>query len=137
MNPNIVQHRAEQALYRQTVAYYSSTRRPWLERITFTFALLSSILVSLRRLGLGFTDYENHGQWLTLFYWVSLLLFLGLDTVFAKAHHQIQIPFGGLNPSRIFEKFVMQGRVWQLLLVLMLPVSARLLDAFLYFNSVR
>lgn len=131
------QHKAERELYRQTKAYYASIRRPWLERITFILALVASILVSLRRFGLGITDYERHGQWLTLFYWVALILFAGLDSIFTKAHHPIPIPFGGLNPSRLYEKFAMQERAWQLLLVLMLPLTARLIAAIMFFASAR
>lgn len=131
------QHKAERELYRQTKAYYAAVRRPWLEHITFTLALVASILVSLRRFGIGITDYEHHGQWLTLFYWVALILFVGLDSIFAKAHHPVPIPFGGLNPSRLYEKFAMQERAWQLLLVLMLPLTARLIVAIMFFASTR
>ena len=121
--------------YRQSKAYYASIRRPWLERVTFTLALLASIAVSLRRFGIGITDYEHEGQWLTVFYCVSLILFLGLDTIFAKAHHPVPMPLGGFNPSRIYEKFTMQGRAWQLLLVLMLPLTARFIVALRFFIS--
>src|SRR5882757_5513594 len=126
------QHKAELELYRQTKAYYASIRRPWVERVTFTFALLASVAVSLRRFGIGITDYEHHGQWLTLAYWVALILFAGLDSFVAKAHHPVPIPFGGLNPSRLYEKFAMQERAWQILLVLMLPPAARLIVAIMF-----
>lgn len=131
------QHRAELELYRQTKAYYDSIRRPWLERITFSLALLASVLVSLRRFGIGIINNEHHGQWLIAFYWVSFVLFIGLDSIFAKARHPVPIPFGGFNPSRIYEKFATQERGWQLFLVLMLPLLARLIAAVIYFNSVR
>jgi len=131
------QHKVELEQYRQTKAYYASIRRPRLERITFAIALLASVTVSLRRLGIGITDYEHHGQWLTLFYWVALVLFVGLDSIWTKAHHPVPIPFGGFNPSRIFEKFAMQERAWQLLLVLILPLTARLIAAIVYFTSIR
>lgn len=129
------QHRIEKEQYRQTKAYYALIRRPRLERITFALALLASILVSLRRFGIGITDYEQQGQWLTAFYWVSFVLFIGFDSVFAKAHHPVAAPFGAFNLSRIYEKFAMQERAWQLLVVLMLPLTARLIVAIMFFSS--
>jgi|GEM_PF-6603665 len=131
------QHRAELEQYRQIEAYYASIRQPWVERITFALALTAAVLVSLRRLGIGFTDYEHHGQWLTLGYWVALILFAGLDSIFAKAHHPVPIIFGGFNPSRVYEKFATQGRAWQLLLVLMLPLAARLIVEVMFFLHTR
>jgi hypothetical protein len=129
------QHRLEKEQYRQTKAYYASIRRPRLERITFTLALLASIAVSLRRFGIGITDYGHQGQWLTALYWVSFILFVGFDSIFAKAHHPVPAPFGAFNLSRIYEKFAMQERAWQLLLVLMLPLTVRLIVAVMAFNS--
>lgn len=129
------QHKAELEQYRQTKAFYASIRRPWLERVTFAFALLTSVAVSLRRFGIGITDYEHHGQWLTVAYWITFLFFVGLDSIFTKAHHPVPIPFGNLNLSRIYEKFAMQERAWQLLIVLMLPVTARFIVALMFFTS--
>jgi hypothetical protein len=122
-------HKAEMELYRQTKAYYDAIRRPWLEWTTFVLALAGSVAVSLRRFGIGITDYEHEGQWLTLYYWISLALFCVLDAAVARARHPLPISFGPLNPSRIYEKFATQERAWQLLLVLMLPVTARLVVA--------
>ena len=61
-------HRAEMELYKATKAYYDSIRRPRLEWTTFALALLGAIAVTLRRFGIGITDYENEGVWLTLYY---------------------------------------------------------------------
>ena len=129
------QHKAELEDYRRAKAYYASIRRPRLERITFTLALVASIAVSLCRFGIGLTGDEHYGEGITIFYCVSLLLFVGLDSVFAPAHHPVPILFGGLNPSRLYEKFAMQERAWQLLLVLMLPLTARLIAAILFLGS--
>ncbi len=137
MSPRTEQRKAELDLYRQTKAYYESLRSPWFERVTFAFALLAAVLVSLRRLGIGITDYDHHGQWLTAFYWVCFLIFVGWDSVFAKARHPMPIPLGGLNPSRVYEKFAVQERAWQLLLVLMLPITARLIAAIMFSASIR
>ena len=131
------QRDAERKLYRQTRDHYASMRRPWLERVTFALAVLAAVLVSLRRLGVGITDYEHHGQWLTVFYWIAFLLFVGLNSVFAKARHPVPALFGGLNPSRVYEKFAVQERAWQLLLVLMLPLTARLIVAIIFFVRTR
>jgi len=119
-------------LYRQTKAYYDSIRRPWLEWTTFILALIGSSAVALRRFGVGLFGSPQEAEWLLVYYWVSLLLFAVLDAVVAKARHPIPIPFGPLNPSRIYEKFAAQERAWQLLLVLMLPVIARLVVALMF-----
>ena len=123
------QHKAEKEQYRQTKAYYASICRPTIERITFAFALAASIASAGRILGWWLLGY---GQLLTLFYIVSFIAFIGLDTIFAKAHHPVPLPFGGFNPSRIYEKFAMQERAWQILVVLMLPVTARLISAIMF-----
>lgn len=120
------QHRAEKEQYRQTKAYYASIRRPMMERITFAFALAGSIASAGLILGLWLPGY---GEWVTLFYIVSFIAFIGLDSIFAQAHHPVPLPLGGFNPSRIYEKFSMQERAWQILVVLMLPLTARLISA--------
>src|SRR5687768_10091646 len=123
MSYYVEQRKAEIAQFREIEACYAAIRRPWLERITFTIALLAAVAVSLRRFGIGITDYEHHGQWLTLFYWIAFVAFVGLDPIFAKAHHPVRMPLGGFNPIRMYEKFALQKRAWQLLLVLMLPLT--------------
>jgi hypothetical protein len=123
------QHKAEMEQYRQIKAYYDSIRRPVLERITFALALVASIVAAGRILGLWLTGY---GQWVAVFYGVSLIAFVGLDSVIAPAHHPVPLPLGGFNPSRIYEKFSVQERAWQILVVLMLPVTARLIAAFMF-----
>ncbi len=123
------QHKAEREQYRQTKAYYASIRRPGIERITFAFALAASITSAGRILGWWLLGY---GQCVTLFYIISFIAFIGLDSIFAKALHPVPLPFGGFNPSRIYEKFAMQERAWQILVVLMLPVTARLISAIMF-----
>ena len=122
------QHRVELERYREAQAYYASIRRPALERITFAVALVASIASAGRILGWWLVGY---GQWVVLFSIVSFLAFVGLDSIWAKASHPVPLPLGGFNPSRIYEKFSMQERAWQILLVLMLPVTARFVAAFL------
>lgn len=129
MSPRVERHKAELEKYRLAKAYYALIRRPWLERTTFTRALLAALAVSLRRFGIGIISYEREGSWMYLFYGVSLVLFLGFDSLLTKAHYSVPMPLGGFNPSRIFEKFTFQGRTWQLLLVLMLWPTARLIFA--------
>jgi hypothetical protein len=95
------------------------------------------VIVSLRKFGIGLPEREHLRQWLFLFYWGSFLLFVSLDSFLTKVRHPVPILFGPLHPERIYEKFATQERAWQLLLVLMLPVTARLVGAITYFNSVR
>jgi protein-S-isoprenylcysteine O-methyltransferase Ste14 len=95
--------------YRQTKAYYSSIRRPGLERATFVLALVASGAVCLRVFGVGFSNGNHHTQWLTAFYWGSFVFFAGLDSFLSKAHHPVPTPFGSLNPARIYEKFAMRS----------------------------
>jgi hypothetical protein len=123
------QHRAELERYREIKAYYSSIRRPAIERITFAFALAASITSAGRILGWWLIGY---GQWIALFYILSFIAFVGLDSIFAPARHPVPLPLGGFNPSRIYEKFSMQERAWQILVVIMLPVTARLIAAFTF-----
>ncbi len=137
MSRRAEQHRVEMAQYRQIKAYYASIRRPVLERATFFIALLASIAVSFRRLGIVFVDYQHESQWLTLAFWISVILFAVFDLLFAKTPHPVPIAFGSFNPGRIYEKFAMQERMWQLLLVLMLPVTARLIATLHFWNAVR
>jgi hypothetical protein len=131
------QHRAEMEQYRQTRAYYASIRRPGLEWATFVLALLASSSVCLRVFGVGFSNDNHSTQWLTAFYWGSLIVFASLDSFLSKAHHPVPTPFGSLNPARIYEKFAMQERAWQLILVLMLPLTVRLVDAIVFLRSVQ
>jgi hypothetical protein len=123
--------------YRQTRAYYASIRRPGLEWATFVLALLASSSVCLRVFGVGFSNDNHSTQWLTAFYWGSLIVFASLDSFLSKAHHPVPTPFGSLNPARIYEKFAMQERAWQLILVLMLPLTVRLVDAIVFLRSVQ
>jgi hypothetical protein len=58
------------------------------------------------------------------------ITFTGADSWVARAWHPIPNPLGGVNPGRMYEKVAMQERAWQLLLVLMLPITARLWVAF-------
>lgn len=124
-------HKAEKELYRQIQAYYTAIRRPWLEWTTFTLALLAASALVLRRFGIGIINYHAEGEWLVAMYWVCLFLFLCLDSIFTKARHPLPVPFGFASFGRIYEKFAMQGRAWQILLVLMLPVTARLIAAIM------
>lgn len=126
------QHKAEMEQYRQTKAYYASIRRPTIEKITFAFALAASIMSAVRILGWWLIGY---GQWVTLFYIVSFIAFIGLDSIFAKAHHHVPLPLGGFNPSRIYEKFAMQERAWQILVVLMLPLTARIISGIMFVSQ--
>ena len=125
-------YKAEIAHHQQIRAFYAAIRRPWLEIITFGLALLGSILVSLRRFGIGITDYEHQGQWLTVYYWVALLLFVSADSIFCRTRRPDGLSFGGFNP---LEKFAAQGRLWQIALVLMLPITARVIVAAVALNS--
>lgn len=124
-------HRAEIEVYRQSKAYYESIRRPARDGITFAIALTASVTIAGRTLGLWLM---GSGQWVILFYFISLIVFVGLDSVFTRARHPVPLPLGGFNPSRIYEKFSMQERAWQLVLVLMLPVTARLVASFIVFS---
>lgn len=112
--------------YRELKDYYTANRRPVVERITFLLALSAAILVSLRRFGIGYFGLPNEAEWVVLFYWLSVILFAGLDSIFVQARHPVSLPLGGFNPSRIFEKFSMQGRLWQLAVILCLPPLARI-----------
>ncbi len=133
MNPHVAQHQAELEQYRKAKAYYASIRRPRLEGVTFSLALVASVAASIRIAGWGLVGY---GEWLAIFYIVATVAFVGLDSIFAPAIHPVPLPLGGLNPSRLYEKFAMQERSWQLLLVLMLPAAARLYAAFTFNASI-
>lgn len=123
------QHRAEIEEYRRVQEYYATTRQLWIESITFAFALIVSMVAALRRLGIVIMNHEYAGQWMVLGYWTAFFLFVALDSLLAKQRHPVPVLFGPLNPERIFEKFAAQGRIWQLVLVLMLPVTARFITA--------
>jgi len=117
-------HRAEKELYRETMAYYAAIRRPRLEWTTFALAATMSFLVTLHMFGVGFFNYRIEGEWLTAAWWICLAPFTSLDTFLARARHPMPAAFFAFF-GRIYEKFAMQERAWQLLVVLMLPVTAR------------
>ncbi len=129
----VQQKRAELEQYRRIKAYYASIRRPVFEWITFSIALAVSLVASGCIAGWWL---DGFGQWLAVFYIVSFVAFVGLDSIFAPAHHPVPVPFGGFNPSRLYEKFAMQERAWQVLLVIMLPAAARLYAAFAFNASI-
>src|SRR4051812_34268900 len=122
MSPSAQKHREEMERFRQTKAYYASIRRPAVEWTTFIVALAAAILAGGRLLGW----WLGPGGWVFGAYVVALIAFVGLDSIFAPAHDPVRMPLGGFNPSRMYEKFVMQERAWQLVLVLMIPATARL-----------
>jgi hypothetical protein len=125
-HPNRRTFRADLEAYKRTRAYYQSIRRPGWEWVTFSVALLASILTGLRIAGVWLIGY---GEPLVIGDIVALFAFVGFDSIFAKAHHPMPNPLGGFNPGRIYEKFAMQERAWQLLLVLMIPVVSRMIIA--------
>lgn len=129
------QHAEEAALYRQTKAYYAAIRRPWLERILFTLCLAVSLAAALTWFGISPAAWPDYNDWLTVLYWVCLLLFVGADSLLAKASHPRPVPFGPFHLGRIYEKFAMQERSWQLLVILMLPLTGRLLFAIRLYHA--
>jgi hypothetical protein len=128
MSRRAEQHRAELEAYRKTKEYYASIRRPGLERVTFGVALAAAIAAAGRILNLWLIGY---GEWITVIYAIAFVSFVGLDSIFTRADHPVDLPLGGFNPSRIYEKFAMQERAWQVLVVLMLPLTARLVLAII------
>lgn len=127
-------HRAEKELYRETMAYYAAIRRPRLEWTTFALAATMSILVTAHMFGIGLADYQSEGSWVAAGWWICLALFTNLDTLLAKARHPMPAAFFAFF-GRIYEKFAMQERAWQLIVVLMLPITARFVIAALRATS--
>jgi hypothetical protein len=130
-------HRAEKELFDETQRYYAAIRRPWLEWTTFVVAVDVAIVVALRIFGVRLTGHPAEGEWVTGARWVSLFLFACLDTMISRERHPLPAPAFFAYFGRIFEKFAMQGRTWQLLLVLMPPITARLIVAGMAFFSTR
>jgi hypothetical protein len=127
MNPRVQEHREQMERFRQMKAYYASIRRPWLEWVTFLWALAAATLYAGACLRWWL---PGRGIPVFLCYGAAVILFIGIDSIFAPAHDPVRMPLGGFNPSRMYEKFVMQERAWQLIVVLLIPATARLIAAF-------
>ncbi len=117
------------------MAYYAAIRRPRLERTTFALAATMSLLVTAHMFGIGFVNYRVEGQWFAACWWICFALFTSLDTLLARARHPMPAAAFFAFFGRIYEKFAMQERAWQLLVVLMLPVTARFVIAILHATS--
>lgn len=122
---------------RRLRAYYAATRWPALERTTFVLALLPAVLEALRSFDFSLTNRGSEGTWLLVIRWLTFVPFVVLDSFLITTRHPIPIRFGPYHPRRIYEKFLFQNRAWQLLLVLFLPITARLIGLLFYIPSAR
>ena len=130
------QLKIEMNQYLITKSYYDAIRSLWIERITFTFAMLAAIAMVLSKFRISLIASQHYNQSITIFYWTSCILFFALDSIISKARHPIPAMFGPFNPARILEKFTMQGRAWQLVLVIVVPQAAHLIAVFMIVASM-